>query len=108
VWDWLVWAALALAILAACAAMVRLGVLVSRFFRVLNRSRRTVFRELDRVGGRAAAAGERAAEVGAGSERLSASLEQLAASRRRLAVLQAALDEVGETFAWVGLLYPRK
>jgi uncharacterized membrane protein YraQ (UPF0718 family) len=108
VWDWLVWGALAAVVVAAIAGAVVLGVAVLRFFRDLKRSRRAIFRELDRIAATAAEIGEHVTEAGAASERLSGSLARLAASRRRLAVLQSALDEVEESFGWALALYPRK
>jgi hypothetical protein len=107
-WDWIVWAALAVAVLAGIGALARLVVVALRGWRDLKRSRRAVFKELDRVAAAAEAAGTHAAALGDDSERLSRSLVSLAASRRRLAVLQSALDEATDAVGRVTAVYPRK
>jgi hypothetical protein len=107
-WDWAIWAALAVAAVAGATAAGQLGVAVLRFFRGLKRVRRRIFRELDEVAAAAERAGERAAELGPGGARLERSLAGLAASRRRLAVLQSALDEATDAFAWLALVPRRK
>jgi ABC-type transporter Mla subunit MlaD len=107
-WDWLVWAALGVAIVVGIAAIGRFVVSLLRFLRDFKRARRALFRELDRVGAAAAEIGERAAVADGGSERLTAALDRLAASRRRLAVLQSAVDEVSDAVGRVTVFYPRK
>jgi hypothetical protein len=108
VWDWIVWAALAVAVLAGVGALARLVVVTLRAWRDLKRSRRAVFKELDRVAAAAETAGTHATALGGDSERLSRSLASLAASRRRLAVLQSALDEATDAVGRVASVYPRK
>jgi hypothetical protein len=108
VWDWLVWSALAAAILAVVAAIVRLGVVLLRAYRDFKRSRRALFKELDRVADAAESVASRAEALGAGSERLTHSVERLAVSRRRLNVLRAAIDEATDAAGWVTAVYPRK
>jgi hypothetical protein len=107
-WDWLVWVALAVAVLAGVGSLARVFVVALRAWRDLKRSRRAVFKELDRVAAAAEAAGTHAAALGVDSERLSRSLAQLAASRRRLAVLQSALDDATGAVGRITAVYPRK
>ncbi|SRR6266516_183040 len=108
VWNWVVWAALAIAVAAGIASLVRLAIVGLRFWRELKRTQRAVFAELDALAARAEAVGERAAALGGGSERLSRSLARLAVSRRRLNVLRQAIDEVTDAVGTVTAVYPRK
>jgi ABC-type transporter Mla subunit MlaD len=108
VWDVVVWAALAAAVVAGTGAAVRLGLAVLRFFRTLKGSRRALFAQLDSLAAAAEEVGQRAASAGGDTERLTRALARLAASRRRLDVLRQALDEAGDAFAWFRLVYPRK
>ena len=70
VWDWVVWASLAVAIVAGIAAMARAAVLVCCAWRVLKHSQRALFTELDRLAATADALGIKAASAGDASERL--------------------------------------
>jgi DNA-directed RNA polymerase specialized sigma24 family protein len=107
-WDWLVWAALAIAVIAGTAALVRLVVIALRAWRDLKRSRRALFKELDWLADAADAAAEKAAAAGPASDRLTRSLERLAVSRRKFAVLRSALDEATDAVRRVAAVYPRK
>jgi hypothetical protein len=107
-WDWAIWAGLAVAVVTGVGATALLVVAVLRCLRGLKRTRRRIFKELDELAASAEAVGEKAGAMGSGGERLARSLAGLAASRRRLALLQAALDEATDAFGWLAVVYPRK
>jgi hypothetical protein len=107
-WDWVVWGALAVALVVGIAASARFVVLALRAWRDLRRTRRALFKALDELAARAEALGEKAAGIGPASERLTAALDGLSVSRRKLAVLQAAFDDATDALAVVTAVYPRK
>jgi hypothetical protein len=104
--DWTIYGALVVVFLALVAALVFLAVRVLQTWRVFKRFRRHAVKELDRLTVLADAAAVKAER--AGDERLAASLERLRAGLAQLSVLRSALDEVGDTFARLTAVYPRK
>ena len=106
--HWVIWVALAVAVVAGSASLARFVVVSLRAWRDLKRSRRGLFSELDRVAAAGEALGAKAASLGDDSERLSTAMERLAVSRARLAVLQSALDEATGAVTRVTSVYPRK
>jgi len=102
-WDWLVYAALILGVLAALAALVLLAVRVLQAWRSFKRLRRHVFKALDRVAEKAEATLDTMESV-ADTEELDRSLSGLRVSLARLAVLRTAWAEATAFTA----LIPRK
>jgi len=102
-WDWLVYAALSLGVLAVLAALVLLAVRVLQAWRSFKRLRRHVFKELDRVAEKAEAEVDTMESV-SDTEELDRSLSKLRVSLAKLAVLRAAWDEATAFTA----LIPRK
>jgi hypothetical protein len=106
--HWIIWVALGVAVVAGIASLARFVVIALRAWRDLNRSRRAIFGELDRVAAAGEALGTKAASLGDETERLGAATQRLAVSRARLAVLQSALDEATDAVGRVTAVYPRK
>ena len=108
-WSWwLLWIALAFAVVAPIAAAARTARAGLRLWREVKATRTNVLGELDRLADAADAALTHAERTGGGSQQLSNSLTRLARSRRRLAVLRSAWDEVTDSVGAVTSFYPRK
>jgi hypothetical protein len=107
VWNWAIWAALIVVVLAGATALVLLTVRALRAWRDVNDTGRNVVRRLDDFAVKAEAVTERLAAAGDTAE-LQGSLERLRVSLAQLAVLRAALDEVDGTVARVGAYLPRR
>ena len=106
-WDWAVWTALIVALLAGIAA---LALLVSRSLKVLRafqEMRRSVVGGLDNFAAKAEAAADKLA-VADDTPELQESLARLRVSLARLAVLRGAIDEVDETVARAIAVVPHK
>ena len=102
-WNWLIYAALAVAVLATTGGLVLLAVRVLQAWRSVKRLRRHLAKELDRLadlGEQTAAKVERASDT----SELDRSLASLRASLARAAVLREAWDEATSFTA----LIPRK
>jgi hypothetical protein len=108
VWDWAIWSALAVAVLAGTAALLLLAVRALRAWRDVNDGRRDVLRRLDDFSRKAAVVSERLAAANESTAELQGSLERLRISLAQLAVLRAALDEVDGTVTRVAAYLPRK
>jgi hypothetical protein len=106
-WDWAIWAALILGVLAGIAALALLAVRVRNVWRGLGEARRTMIGGLDRLAANAEAVAEKAAAAGDTTE-LDESIRRLRLSLARLAVLRAALDEARVTFRPVTAFIPRR
>jgi hypothetical protein len=107
VWDWAIWVALILGGLALAGALAFLVVRALQAWRDFKRTRRHLFRALDRL----SAAGEETAEKAAAageSEELQRSVARLRSSLAQLAVLREAVGEAQATVGRVTALVPRK
>jgi hypothetical protein len=107
VWNTLIYLALVVGFLVGSAAIAYLVVHVLRSLRALNRLRRGVGGELERLADLGEATADRLESAG-DTEQLESSLSRLRADLARLAVLRQALDEANATFQRFGLAYPRK
>jgi uncharacterized membrane-anchored protein YhcB (DUF1043 family) len=106
-WDWAIWAALIVGVIAGILATVRLVRRVRETLRDAEYTRRDTVRRIDEFTAKAEAAAERIDAVGDTAE-LQESLGRLRVSLARLAVLRAALDEARFTFGPVATFLPRK
>ena len=107
VWDWAVWTALIVAVLAGIAAF---ALLVSRSLKALHAfqdTRRAVVGGLDDFAAKAEAAADKLA-VADDTAGLQESVARLRVSLARLAVLRAAIDEVDETVGRAIAVVPHK
>jgi hypothetical protein len=108
VWDWAIWAALTVAVLAGIAALALLVVRGLRAWRELQGTRRDLLRRLDDFTRAAEAVSQKLAATGDATAELQRSRERLRVSLARLAVLRAALDEVDGTVARAAAYLPHK
>jgi hypothetical protein len=108
VWDWAIWAALGVAVLAGIGAFALLVVRSLRAWRDVNDTRGDVLRRLEDFSRKAQTVSERLAASNESTAELQGSLERLRVSLAQLAVLRAALDEVDGTVARVAAYLPRK
>jgi type VI protein secretion system component VasK len=92
-WDWLVYAALIVAVIAVLGGLALLAVRVLQAWRSFKRLRRHVFRDLDRVAEKLEATLDKA-EAASDTKRLEGSVASLRVSLARLALLREAIDEV--------------
>jgi hypothetical protein len=106
-WDWAIWAALIVVVLAGTAALALLAVRAREAWRDLTTTRRTMLRGLDELGASAAAVEAKLAAAEDTAE-LQQSLRRLRVSLARLAVLREALDEARVTFRPALAFIPRK
>ena len=102
-WDWLIYAALIVAVLAVLAALAFLAVRILRAWRDLKRLRRHVARELERLADRLERLTD-SAERASDTSRLDERLDHLRGALARFAVLRGAVDEATSFLA----LVPRK
>src|SRR3954452_23491779 len=105
---WLVWIALAVALVGGIPALTRFVVLTLRAWRDLKRSQRALLSDLDSLAAAGEALGEKSASLGGGSERLDSAMRRLAVSRARLAVLQSALGEATDAVGRGHAGFPRQ
>ena len=106
-WDWAIWAALAVGFLAATGGLVFLAVRALQAFRDFKRVRRHVFKGLDDLAAKGEQTAEKAAALGE-SEELERSVVRLRRTLAQFAVLRAALDEAQTTLGRVTAFVPRK
>jgi len=107
VWNWAIYGALIVGVLAGSAAIAYLVVRALEGRRTLKRVRRGIGRELERL----ADLGEATADkLGTATDtaKVESSLSRLRVDLARFAVLRQALDEVQDTFKRFTLVYPRK
>ena len=106
-WDWAVWTALIVAVLAGSAAF---ALLISRSLKALRAfqdTRRTVVGGLDAFAAKAESAADKLA-VADDTAELQESVARLRVSLARLAVLRAAIDEVDRTVGRAIAVVPHK
>jgi hypothetical protein len=106
-WDWAIWAGLAVGGLAGIAALVLLVVRTAGAWRTSRETWRALVGGLDEFSARAEAVADKIAAAGDTAE-LQESVGRLRASLARLAVLRAAIAEAQETFGHVTVLLPHK
>ncbi len=106
-WNWAIYAALIVGVLAGAGALALLGVRALAGWRALKRLRRGVGSGLERL----ADLGEATADkLGAATDtaKLEASVSRLRVDLARLAILRQALDEAQDTFTRLAWIYPSK
>jgi hypothetical protein len=106
-WNWLIYGALIVGVLAIVSALGLLGARILQAWRAFKRLRRHGLKEIDRLLTLAETAAEKA-EHAADTSRLEKSLSDLRATLARFAVLREAAGEVGDTIGRVTAFYPRK
>jgi hypothetical protein len=107
-WDWAIWGALIVAVLAVGAASALLARRALRGWREVKDARLDVVRRLDDLSAKVEATAERVAAVGDTAE-LQESVGRLRVSLAQLAALRAALDEAhDDTVGRVAAYLPRK
>jgi hypothetical protein len=106
-WDWAIWGALTLVVVAGIAALVLLVMRSLEAWRALQETRRAVGGELAGFAARAEAVADKLATADDTVE-LQESLGRLRLSLTRLAVLRAAIDEADETLGRVIAVVPHK
>jgi type II secretory pathway component PulK len=105
--EWLVWAALGVAVVVVVAALARVIQRAADAWRSYTRFRRALGRQLYALETGAARLAEEAAKARPSPE-LERSLARLAESRARLSALRRAVDDVTGPVATARALYPRK
>ena len=106
-WNWAIYGALTVVLLAGAGALALLAVCALAAWRALKRLRRGVGRELERL----ADLGEATADkLGAATDtaKLDTSLSRLRIDLARFAILRQALDEAQATFRRLAWIYPSK
>jgi hypothetical protein len=106
-WDWAIWGALTLVVVAGIAALVLLVMRSLEAWRALQETRRAVGGGLAGFAARAEAVADKLATADDTVE-LQESLGRLRLSLTRLAVLRAAIDEADETLGRVIAVVPHK
>jgi uncharacterized iron-regulated membrane protein len=104
-WDWAIWAALAIAFAAGLAAAGVLAMRVRELWQSFKAVRRNVVGELDELGAKGEETAERASAVD--TAEVQASVTRLRASLAQLAVLRQALDEAQDVFDPIAPFVPR-
>jgi predicted nuclease with TOPRIM domain len=107
-WDWAIWAALILVVLAGIAALTLLVLNSLKAWHAIRNTRDTVLGRLDDFTARAEAVADRIAAADQGTAEVHESLGRLRVSLARLAVLRAAIDEVDHSLARFAVVVPRK
>jgi hypothetical protein len=107
-WDWAIWGALIVVVVAGIAALVLFALRVRQAWRAARDTPRDVLRRLDEFSRKAEAAAERVAAAGDATAELEGSIERLRISLAQLAVLRAALDEATGTVGRVAAYLPHK
>ena len=104
-WDWAIWGALGVVVVAGSVAVWRLIAGVRAAGRALAAARAHAVNTLDDFATKAEAA-EAKVKTAADTAELKASLARLRASLAQLAVLRTALDELESAAGWVKALAP--
>ena len=106
-WNWAIYAGLAIGVVAVLAAAVFLAVRVLQGWRQLKWLRRHLAKELERLADLGEATADKLETV-TDNAQLESSLSRLRVDLARFAVLRQALDEAQDSFGWLALVYPRK
>ena len=106
-WDWAIWAALIVVVLAGLAALTLFAVRARTAWRDLRATQRATLQRLDEFAGKAEAVAEKLSAEDDTVE-LQTSLKRLRVSLAQLAVLRAALAEVDGTVGRVTAYLPHK
>jgi hypothetical protein len=107
-WDWAIWGALIVVVLAGTAALVLFAVRVRQAWRDVRETPRDVLSRLDDFSRKAEAVAEKVAAASDTTGELEMSVECLRVSLARLAVLRAALGEATGTVGRVAAYLPYK
>jgi L-fucose isomerase-like protein len=102
-WDWAIWGALIVILVAGTAALALFVLRARQAWRDARDTPRDVLRRLDEFSRQAEAVAEKVAATGDATTELESSIERLRVSLAQLAVLRAALDEATGT---VGRIAP--
>jgi hypothetical protein len=102
-WDWAIWGALIVVVVAGTAALALFALRTRRAWRDARDTPRDVLSRLDDFSRKAEAVAEKIAAASDTTGELEASAERLRVSLAQLAVLRAALDEATGT---VGRIAP--
>ncbi len=105
-WDWAIWGALGVVVLAGTAALVLFAVRARQAWRDARDTPRDILSRLDDFSRKAEAVAERVAAASDTTAELEESVERLRVSLARLAVLRAALDEATGTVGRVADYLP--
>jgi len=106
-WDWAIWAALVVAVLAGIAALGLLATRARSAWRDVKDARRGAVRRLDELAVKAEATTEKIAATGQSAE-LQESLRHLRVSLAELAALRSAIEESRDAVGRVASYLPRK
>ena len=107
-WDWAIWGALIVVVVAGTAALVLFALRVQQAWRAARDTPRDVLRRLDEFSRKAEAVAEKVAAASDATVELEGSIERLRISLAQLAVLRAALDEATGTVGRVAAYLPHK
>jgi len=107
-WDWAIWGALIVVVVAGTAALALFAVRARQAWRAARDRPQDVLRRLDEFSRKAEAVAEKIAAAGDATVELEGSIERLRISLAQLAVLRAALDEATGTVGRVAAYLPRK
>jgi hypothetical protein len=107
-WDWGIWGALIVVVVAGLAALVLCALRVREAWRTARDTPQDVLRRLDEFSRKAEAVAEKIAAASDATVELEGSIERLRISLAQLAVLRAALDEATGTVGRVAAYLPRK
>ena len=106
-WDWAIWAALAVAVLAGAGALALVVLRTLQAWRTVKAVRSNVVGTLDQLAAAGAETADKVTEAGDTAE-LQETVARLRISLARLAVLREALAEAQDAAGRVTAVVPRK
>jgi hypothetical protein len=107
-WDWAIWTALILVVVAGIAAFTLLVRRSLTAWRAIKDTGGEILRGLDDFTAKAEEVADKVAAVDDRTPEVQESLERLRVSLARLAVLRAAIDDVDRMFGGVAAAAPHK
>ena len=107
VWNWAIYGALVVGLLACAGAIALLAVRALEAWRAFKRLRRGIGRELERLADLGDATADKLGTA-TDTAKVEAGLSRLRLSLAQLAVLRHALDEAQQTFKRLAWIYPSK